>query len=190
MAITLLRHFHLRRNHPLRRLYLPWPPPVPTTISREAADWTSTQPAWPPPHHEGTRVVDLGVRWRGEREIPRSSRGREKAGENGGPGMEERARGQHPRSPPHRSILCPPPCTGELAPSLSSNHRAQHASSLLFLTALLRTPVAHDRCRVLRAHSVSLFSLSLPPSRPFLLSPRLPFSCSLLHLYSRLPSQG
>ncbi|CAL1674415.1 unnamed protein product [Lasius platythorax] len=30
---------------PPRCPYLPWPPPVPTTISWEAADWTSTQPA-------------------------------------------------------------------------------------------------------------------------------------------------
>lgn len=81
--------------------------------------------------------------------------------------MEERTGGQHPRSPPHRSILCPPSCTGELAPSLSNNYRAPHASSLSPLTALLRTPVAHDRCRVLRAHSAPL--LSLPPSLP---SPR------------------
>jgi len=104
----------------------------------------------------------LGVRRRGEREVSQGSRGREKAGENGGPGMEERVGGQHPRSPPHRSILCPPPCTGELASSLSNNRCAPHASSLLPLTAPLQTPVAHGRCRVLR--TLSLFSLSLSSS--------------------------
>lgn len=101
------------------------------------------------------------MRRRGEREAPRGSRGREKAGENGGSGAEERAGEQHPRSPPHRSILCPPPCTGELASSLSNERRAPHASSLLLLTAPLRTPVAHGRCRVLRTLSVFLFSPSV-----------------------------
>lgn len=121
-------------------------------------------------------------------ETTRGSRGCEKAGETGCPGVEERAGGQHPRSPPHRSILCPPPCTGESTLSLSYNRRVPYVSSLSSPTTPLRTPVAHGRCRVSRAHFASLLSLSFSPTHP--LSLALIFAFSLKGKCARARARG
>lgn len=105
MAITLLRHFHRRRKPPS-----PTPlPPVAASgshhdfaggcgLDQHATSVTPTTSR----EYQGSRLG--GAKTRGGRRYQRGSTGCEKAGENGGPGAEERTGGQHPRQKPTPQI--------------------------------------------------------------------------------------
>jgi len=128
IGTTLLRHLYLRQQLPSPRSL----PPVAASGSHHdfaggcGLDQHATSVA--PTTLASTGGAQPGVaKARGVR--PRGSRGREKAGEMDDPGAEERAGGQHPRSPPHRSILYPPP---ENSPRLSRTTVARRATRLSY----------------------------------------------------------